>query len=414
MTTSSRRSAARRTLTTAAALGVAAGTLIVAAPGTALAAEGPASASVGAAERSIVSLTVEWEGFVRYPTSSGQWRWSAPIALTGSCTGWFASGQGHVVTAGHCLDPAEVEDDVRAAFLAERGLDLDPSRLDWPVEGRGESTVPDLTRVWVSQPPVLEGAVLEDALVAQVVDWQPEADGDLALLKVNNLPEPTPALTVAADPPSVGDEVTAIGYPGHVGGVSDPARLRASFKTGTVSSTQVTHEGVARTEVNADMAQGMSGGPTVDARGAVVGVVSAGFADQAFNFMTDHAALVAFLDHHDVEASGTGASGALTADPGLAVQGRTAPAGEFPVTSLVAAGGVALALAGGGTFLAGRRRPATAPASAAAAPADPTRFVGRPAWMTPGGARGPACAHSGSAPGSGYCGDCGTRLTRGD
>jgi len=263
--------------------------------------------------------------------------------------------------------------------------------------------------VWASQPSALEGAVLEDALVAQVVEWQPAADGDLALLKVNNLPEPTPALRVAADPPSVGDEVTAIGYPGHVGSVSDPARLRASFKTGTVSSTQVTHEGVARTEVNADMAQGMSGGPTVDAGGAVVGVVSAGFADQAFNFMTDHAALEAFLDHHDVEASGAGASGTLTADPGLAVQGRTAPAGEFPVTSLVAAGGVALALAGGGTFLAGRRRPATAPASAA--PADPTRFVGRPAWMTPGGARGPACAHSGSAPGSGYCGDCGTRLT---
>ena len=417
MTTSTRRALARRSITTAA-LGAAAGSAILfAVPGTALAAGSEsATSSVGDAEKSVVLIGIEWEGYVQYPTRTGQWRWSAPIQVTSSCTGWFASDQGHIVTAGHCLDPEEVEADVLQAFLDEQGLDLDPAQLDWPVEGSGDHAPPDLTDVWAVQPSAVEGAVLEDPLTAHVVDWQAFEDGDLALLKVDNLPEPTPALTVASDPPSVGDEVTAIGYPANVRSVSDIARLRASFKSGTVSSTQVTHEGVAQTEVNADISGGMSGGPTVDADGAVLGVNSNGFEDQAFNFITDHAALVAFLDHHDVEASAAGRD-TLTTDAGQPVPASSSQPSDSSAPLLAAAGG-ALALAAGGTFLFGRRRPAPAAASVAAdravaGRADATRFVGLPTWITPRGgsaARGPACSHRGSAPGSGYCRDCGTRL----
>ncbi|MGY1683832.1 trypsin-like peptidase domain-containing protein [Geodermatophilus sp. SYSU D01176] len=417
MTTTTRRALARRSITTVV-LGAAAGSaLLFAVPGTALAAGSEsATSSVGDAEKSIVLIGIEWEGYVQYPTRTGQWRWSEPIQVTSSCTGWFASEQGHIVTAGHCVEPEQVETDVLGAFLAQQGLDLDPAQLDWPVEGRGDHVSPDLTGVWAVQPSAVEGAVLEDPLTAHVIDWQPFDNGDLALLQVDNLPEPTPALTVASDPPSVGDEVTAIGYPGNVGSVSDAARLRASFKSGTVSSTQVSHEGVARTEVNAEIGSGMSGGPTVDEDGAVLGVNSAGFDNQAFNFITDHAALVAFLDHHDVEASAAGHD-TLTSDAGQPVPASSSqPSGSS--TALLAAAGGALAAAAGGTFLFGRRRPAPAPASAsvgraAAGRVDATRFVGLPTWIPPrgtGAARGPACSHRGSAPGGGYCRDCGTRL----
>ena len=421
MTTPTRRALVRRSTTTAV-LGAAVGSAILfTVPGTALAAGSTTgTSSVGDAEESVVLIGTEWEGYVRYPTRTGQWRWSAPIQVTSSCTGWFASEQGHIVTAGHCVDPAEVEADVLAAFLARQGLDLDPSQLDWSVEGSGDHASPDLTKVWAVQPSAVEGAVLEDPLTAHVVDWQPFDAGDLALLRVDNLPEPTPALAVAAESPSVGDEVTAIGYPANVRSVSDAARLRASFKSGTVSSTQVTHEGVAQTEVNADISGGMSGGPTVDADGAVVGVNSNGFGDQAFNFITDHAALVAFLDHHDVEASAAG-DDTLAGAAGQPVPTSSSQPSGSSVPLLAAVGG-ALALAAGGTFLFGRRRPAPVPASgsgsgsagrAAAGRVDATRFVGLPTWIAPQGGsapRGPACSHRGSAPGSGYCRDCGTRL----
>ena len=103
-------------------------------------------------------------------------------------------------------------------------------------------------------------------------------------------------LPVSATDPTSGTAVTSVGFPGSVQSVVDASRVRASFKTGSVSSQQISELGVPRTEINADLSGGMSGGPTVDALGNVVGINSSKIVgDQAFNFITDASDLHGWL-----------------------------------------------------------------------------------------------------------------------
>ncbi len=68
-----------------------------------------------------------------------------------------------------------------------------------------------------------------------------------------------------------------------------------------MSSQQVTPQGVTQIEVSAPIGAGMSGGPTVNRDNQVVGVNSAGLADQAnYNFITDTPDLRTFLLSHNV------------------------------------------------------------------------------------------------------------------
>jgi hypothetical protein len=354
-----------------------------------------------------------------------------PVA---QCSGWFADSAGHVVTAGHCVehDPEETRTEILTTHLADAGIPQYRARAlaGWRVVGLQGETEP--TRiVKASQPSTVEGSVLDDPLTAEVLDWRSFHEGDVALLKINNLGESTPYLSIATAPASPGDEVTAIGYPGNVGSVSDVDRLRASFKSGTVSSVQTSPTGVSTTEINAEVAPGMSGGPTVDADGAAIGVNSSGFDDlQNFNFITDGTALRTFLEHRGVDlhlSSGEGeADGENTSTPALDPAAAAVGAGWSAMP--YAAGAGALLAAAGGVFLQ-RRRPSPATASAASAAsaasgpsvapggrparAEATRFVGRPEGFvlsrTPV-VRRATCAHTGNAPGTRFCRDCGHRL----
>jgi hypothetical protein len=412
-----------------AVLGAAAGlALLVASPTAASAAPSTPSADAGGpgdAEKSIVFVRTEWTGYVEYPTTDGGWAWSEPVEVQGSCTGWFASDEGHIVTAGHCLDPEVVKGAVLRQFLARNDAsDLADSAQNWRVEGTEEGSPPDRNDVWVVQPSAVDGAVIEDPLTVQVLDYLPLQDGDLALLKANGLQEPTPALAIAADAPAIGDPVTAIGYPGSVVSVTDVSRLRASFKSGTVSSSQVTDSGVAGTEINAQVSAGMSGGPTIDADGQVLGVNSFGIEgeEQSFNFITDGAALRDYLERQGVDLA------VATTDVEAAPAGDTRPSGPFaapsgaesglPSWSFLAGGG-GLALLAGGAFLltrhGGGHRATVAPAFAGpagpVAGPDATRWIDRRVPVVPTGPAGPACSHGGNAPGARFCGDCGSRLT---
>jgi len=69
-----------------------------------------------------------------------------------------------------------------------------------------------------------------------------------------------------------------------------------------VSSRHISERGVAGLEVNADISGGMSGGPTVNANGEVIGVNSFTISgeEQAFNFITDTRDLNRFLQQNGV------------------------------------------------------------------------------------------------------------------
>jgi serine protease Do len=396
---------AHRGRRTAAVLmtGIACTGMLLATPGLASAAE------VSDAEKSVVLVGVSWEGYVLHPDATGAAVWSDPVSVMTGCTGWFAAEDGHIVTAGHCVDPAEGRAAILQQFLTDNNaLDRAPEAFaNWPVEGLEQGSDPARI-VQVVQPPAVEGAVITDPITVQVVDYQPFADGDLALLKANGLPGATPALPITQEPPTIGDPLTAIGFPDTVAAVTDATRIRASFKSGTVSSSQVSPDGVAGTEVNAELSYGMSGGPTINDRGEVLGVnsfITLGDA-RNFNFITDATALRTYLERLDVAlAPAPAATPSAPASGDTAAAPRTQEQGDFfdaiPVWAYAAVG-VGLVLVVGLTALALRRRPARPfiPAPAAAPAAQPGTPADEP------------CAHQGNALGARFCQDCGRPIAQ--
>ena len=433
--------------------GITCASAVLASPGVA-AAEGVADA-----EKSIVLVGVEWEGYVEYPDTEGLLSWSPAVTAFSLCTGWFASEEGHIVTAGHCVDPAEGKSALLHQFLAENdALDLlGEAQSTWRVEGQDQGSDPERI-VQVVQPESVEGAAITTPLTVQVADYQPAADGDLALLQANGLTDSTPALPIAEEPAEIGDEITAIGFPAAVATISDVSRLRASFKSGTVSSTQVSPNGVAGTEVNADISGGMSGGPTLDESGAVLGVNSYTITGESrnFNFITDARALRSYLQRLDVPvvAPVPAAEPSATSSPAKAGNDSA-----IPVWAYAAGGGGLLVILVLGLLLVRRRAssapaagPAPLPAPVPSGPAFPAPVAGPVAGpaaagpvagpFAPGPVSGPVspgagtaaglipvarasmesapapgaadavgpCSHEGNAPGARFCQNCGGPL----
>jgi serine protease Do len=124
------------------------------------------------------------------------------------------------------------------------------------------------------------------AMGARVVDFSSLQDGDVALLKVEQTD--LPATPVAATDPNVGAEIVSVGFPATVDLVTDPD-LNAAYKDGRISQHRTRDGGTLPVwEISAAMSGGMSGGPTVNLDGEIVGVNSYGIVgeEQQFNFVS--------------------------------------------------------------------------------------------------------------------------------
>jgi serine protease Do len=257
-------------------------------------------------EKSVVYLQTKWTGFVQVPPNAdakGQGYWTDRVSYSTSCTAWYVSKTAELVTAGHCVDPQQGREVILNGYLGDqKATNLTADALaNWHVEG-DEQGAPVGRSVQAIQPQGVDGATITSPTTVEVVDFKATDAGDVALLHLPNMAKETPGLIVAQNAPKVGDPVTSIGFPGELQDVADQSQIaRASFKSGSVSSQQVTPQGVTQIEVSAPIGAGMSGGPTVDQDGQVVGVNSAGLADQAnFNFITDTPDLRTFLLSHNV------------------------------------------------------------------------------------------------------------------
>lgn len=110
------------------------------------------------------------------------------------------------------------------------------------------------------------------ALDARVIGY--DATRDLAILRVNP-PSPLPALEMASEALNVGDAVAVVGAPGGL-----PDRVT----TGQVLATRVSVPGLARdifVRISAAVRPGVSGGPLLNSRAQVVGVVVATSLDRS-------------------------------------------------------------------------------------------------------------------------------------
>ncbi|HUP05694.1 MAG TPA: serine protease [Caldimonas sp.] len=107
-------------------------------------------------------------------------------------------------------------------------------------------------------------------LTADVV--KADAKADLALLRLRTpLPEGTPVLRFreATRPPVLGEEVSTLGYP-----LSRLLGNSVRMSRGLVSATAGIHDNDQQLQVSAEIQPGSSGGPLLDQKGNVIGVIA--------------------------------------------------------------------------------------------------------------------------------------------
>jgi serine protease Do len=329
----------------------------------------PASADINVEEtkQAVVWVDTVWEGSVAVTYSDNTTRKFAADYI-GLCSGWIVSKDGHVVTAGHCVRPsrntevgliADVIEDQK--LVGADGAQLDPYKLDWAVAIDPSPTVK------IGQPSSVKGRVFEDGITAQLLDSQDFEAGDNALVQVANFDTSEAVLPVAATAPQVRDEVTSVGFPQDTASITEVDRQDPTFKDGRISSRIVSKKGVPQLQLDGELIGGMSGGPTLNADGAAVGVNSAGFTDTNQSYVTDTNTLRTFLSRNSVALTeGTAAETSAPTDSTAPVPGEqdntTTEDSSFSLmTALLAI--LILAVVVTAVLLLRRRKPPTQPPS---------------------------------------------------
>jgi serine protease Do len=255
-------------------------------------------------EPSIVYLHIEWTGYIWDSVAKEPVKAGKPFTVTSQCTGFVVNPDGYIATAGHCVDPREVSASFAAAGLAydqslgyytdltaEEMIEFEVYNVDANPPtllgrrsrvGRG---APELavTAVWATS---VSGQQSGVALPARVLNYQPFSQGDAAILKVEetNL---NPLLLNTDSDFLVGTDIVAVGYPGSVDEVTD-ADLSPTYTTGALGNEETVGNGLLKVfTIDAAISGGMSGGPTVDLNGRVMGTTSFRHAveSQQFNFI---------------------------------------------------------------------------------------------------------------------------------
>ncbi len=271
----------------------------------------PAAVDTSLINKSVVWVDVEWKGLVKVPLTTGTRQYAGTGVV--KCTGFFVSPDADVATAGHCVQPdRDTEVRVIRDVIRQNNLNVtaDPRTLNWEV------TLQQRT-AFVGQPDVPGGGTLagKNPVIAQVVASQAFANGDNALLKVANMTVDS-YLPVSAAKPKPQDKVTAVGFPGSVERVTDATRQPATINSGSVSSLSTTTGGVPVIQVNAAVSGGMSGGPTLNEAGEVIGINSFGPSaqeNQDINFVTDTDVMRRFMASNGVKLDSAPTQSRVTA-----------------------------------------------------------------------------------------------------
>ncbi len=273
----------------------------------------PEEAAAARIRPAVMYLAAETYGRVRLPTGQLLSQYGVgngmPYLATWDCTGFAVNPDGWVATAGHCVDPASA----KQLILKNAASDYVDQFPDSPV-GRD----PAAAQAWLGKNARVEGVSGEGLdisftlvygtgtkvaakLPANVVDFRPANKGDVALVKVEKHNLPSSVLATDADV-SIGTPILAVGFPLSTIRVTGPS-LDPTNKSGNVSKKS-TVEGSPVYEIDAAVSEGMSGGPTIDLGGKVIGVNSFGPVGepQAFNFLAPADGLATMLVGKGVKA----------------------------------------------------------------------------------------------------------------
>jgi S1-C subfamily serine protease len=260
-----------------------------------------------------------------------------PAAFRETGTGWFIDPTGWVITNGHVVQPAHETPRWLVNQLAQRAVTtaclapaLTAAGLQVGDNPQGEDAVKRrvldkvLPSVKVTITPQVSVVLSSGTrLKAEVKKYSPPASTepgapsarDLALLKV---PDGNyPVLALADSTIQIGDPIRILGFPGVVLShelLNESASLDASVTTGAVSGLKQDKANHPFIQTDASAAWGNSGGPAINAKAELVGVLTfvslapgaEGSIVQGFNFAIPAQTVKTFVADQSVKLNQPG------------------------------------------------------------------------------------------------------------
>jgi serine protease Do len=285
------------------------------------------------AKPAVVLVVAEVASEVTLDCGSGPQKITPPV-FRETGTGWFLDADGWLITNGHVVQPAHEPPRWLANQQAQRAVTTAclPQMLKRMGLRPGDS--PDreeaakrklldtvLPTAKVNLQPQIFVVTAKGRLKAEVKKYSPPVSEmsakDLALLKVTGVTGDSFPVLPLADSRSVqvGDPVHILGFPGVVLShelLSKSTMVDSVVTNGAVSAIQADASNNPLIQTDASAAWGNSGGPTVDDRGKVVGVLTfvslapgaEGAIVQGFNFVIPSAAVTDFVRGTPVKVNG--------------------------------------------------------------------------------------------------------------
>jgi pSer/pThr/pTyr-binding forkhead associated (FHA) protein/S1-C subfamily serine protease len=234
-------------------------------------------------EPSIVQLHTQYAGLVR-DGQSNDLTGGKPVKVDATCSGFVVNANGYIATSGRCVDLDVATDrliDVVASDVFNNHRERVPgvnslrelktvAKREWSVvsPSRRRREHPDRTVTAISD--VISAEAPDGrGLPASVRRARGPQNGDVALVKVQA--QDLPALELA--PASTLKEGTPAVSFGFRSSVDAGVALTPSFQEGSIGDEKRVDGGLNRAfEVGTPFASAMSGGPTVDLDGRVLGV----------------------------------------------------------------------------------------------------------------------------------------------
>jgi rhodanese-related sulfurtransferase len=289
------------------------------------------------AKPAVVLVIAEVSAEVTLDCGAGPTKVTPPV-FRETGTGWFVDGDGWVITNGHVVQPAHEtprwlvnQQAQRAVVTACLPKALERARMvpgekpeaDDAVKRKLLDKVLPTTKVNLT-PQVIVLISNGTRIKAEVKKYSPPVSAepgamsgrDLALLKISG--DAYPVLPLAdSKVAQIGDPIHILGFPGVVSShelLNKSASMEATVTNGAVSGFKEDVSGAPMIQTDASASWGNSGGPAVDDRGAMVGVLTfvslapgpEGGIVQGFNFIIPSQAVRDFVSGTPVKVGEMG------------------------------------------------------------------------------------------------------------